>query len=214
MTKTYDIHVHTRVSSCSRNKPEDIINRAAEIGLDGLAVTDHDSVQGGVDVASLAPPELEVIVGAEITTSQGHLLALGIDETPPVGIKPLDAIQFVHDHGGVAVLAHPFDSLRQTYQTDLKEIADEVDAVEIKNSRCLLTKFNTHAEAFADQHDLPVTGGSDAHFPMEIGRAVTRCEGPLLKTLQAGKSTAAGRDGYLSGHIATKLNDTLSLLGR
>ncbi|SEA38146.1 hypothetical protein SAMN04488065_2897 [Haloplanus vescus] len=214
MTRTYDIHVHTRVSPCSRNEPEDIIDRAVAAGLDGIAVTDHDSVQGGVDVATLAPPELEIIVGAELTTSQGHLLALGIDETPPVGTETLDAIQFVHDHSGVAVLAHPFDSFRQTYQADLEAIADAVDGVEVKNSRCLLTRFNTRAEVFADEHDLPVTGGSDAHFPMEVGRAVTRCEGPLLEAIRSGKSTAAGRDGYLSGHVATKLNDALSLLGR
>lgn len=148
-----------------------------------------------------------MIVGAEITTTEGHLLALDVTEVPEVGIDPIAAIEFVHDAGGLAVLAHPFDRFRQTYTTDLDRLAAKVDAVEILNSRCLLSRDNERASAFAAEHELAVTGGSDGHFPMEIGRAVTTVTDPLLTSIHEKTTTTEGGDGYLSGHLFTKLSD-------
>lgn len=212
MTRTYDLHVHTAVSPCSRNAPSDVIEAARRADLDGVAVTDHDTVAGGERVAAMAPDDLDVIVGAEITTSEGHLLALDVGETPPVGTDPLDAIEFVHDQGGVAILAHPFDRLRQVYESDLDAIASAVDAVEVRNSRCLRRRYNRRAAEFARQHDLPMTGGSDGHFRMEIGRARTHAEAPILDAIREGRTEPAGRDRYLSGHVLTKLNDALAFV--
>lgn len=208
MTRRYDLHSHTEVSPCSTADPADIAAAAVDRGLDGIAVTDHDTTAGVDRVREAAPPELAVVPGVEITTSQGHLLGLGIEEPPARGVEPIEAIDRVHEQGGVAVLAHPFDRLREHYRTDLAALAERADAVEVVNSRCLLERFNRRARTFADGHDLPVTGGSDTHFPMEVGRAVTEVDGDgsVVEAIREGRTRATGRGRYPSGHAATKLH--------
>lgn len=204
--RRYDLQVHTRVSPCSRAQPRDIVASARRRGLDGLAITDHDTMAGYDAVCEYATDDLELLAGCEVTTTQGHLLALGIEATPPRA-DPLAAIDAIHREGGVAVLSHPFDRLRERYETDLAAIADAADGVEVRNSRCVLGRDNRRARTFAAEHDLAPVGGSDAHFPIEIGRAYTVCERPILEAIRAGETDAGGRGGYLSGHAATKIHD-------
>lgn len=207
MTQTYDLQVHTDASPCSRAAPAAVVTAAISRDLDGIAVTNHDTLDGVAAVQAAAPDELTVIPGVEVTTTQGHLLALDIEDPPPQG-DPLSVIDQIHDRGGWAILSHPFDRLREHYDTDLDALGSAVDAVEVLNSRCLRAQYNEHARAFAREHDLPVTGGSDAHFPMEVGRAytTTTCDGPLTEALRRGETSSGGRAGYLSGHAATKLH--------
>lgn len=201
----YDLQVHTDASPCSTMAPDALVAAALLSGLDGIVVTDHDTTANVAAVRDRAPAALEVISGVEVTTTQGHLLALGLEE-PPVDppADPLAAVDAVHDRGGYAVLSHPFDGFRQRYDADLAALADRVDGVETTNSRCVLPRFNRRARRFAREHDLPTTGGSDAHFPMEVGRAYTVTDGPLLESLSRGTVRSVGRGGYLSGHVATK----------
>lgn len=195
--------------------PSDLVDAALDADLDGVAVTDHDTVRGAERVAAVAPDALTVVPGAEVTTSQGHMLALGIDTTPPVGEHPLDVIREIHEQDGVAILAHPFDSLRQTYTEDLDGIGARVDAVEVRNSRCVRRAYNERAVAFARAHDLPVTGGSDGHFPMEVGRAYTEIPDRSIRTaIRDGEVSPGGRGGYLSGHVATKGHQAMDALER
>lgn len=201
----FDLQVHTDASPCSRATPTAVADAAVAAGLDGIAVTDHDTLAAVDAVRAAAPENLTVIPAVEVTTTQGHLLALGVEEVPPRA-DPLTVVDDVHDQGGVAVLSHPFDRLREFYDADLEAIADAVDAVETVNSRCVRRAYNDRARAFAAAHDLPVVGGSDAHFPMEVGRAYTECDGSPLEAIRRGETRAAGRGGYLSGHVATKLH--------
>jgi hypothetical protein len=213
MTARYDLQVHTDASPCSNASPSRVVSAATAAGLDGVVVTDHDTVANVEAVRRAAGETLTVVSGVEVTTTQGHLLAIGVDDAPPVG-DPLAVIDWVHDHGGVAVLSHPFDTLRQCYETDLTVIGRAVDAVEGINSRCVLPWFNRRARSFAATHRLPATGGSDAHFPMEVGRAYTEVDAEghgddgdaLLRAIGRGDVKPAGRGGYLSGHVATKLH--------
>jgi predicted metal-dependent phosphoesterase TrpH len=209
--KRYDLQVHTDASPCSRASPSDVVDSAVDAGLDGIAITNHDTLAGYDEVADFAPTGLTVIPGVEVTTTQGHLLALYINEEPPQA-DPVTVIEHVHEQDGVAILSHPFDRFREYYDTDLDAIASHVDAVEAKNSRCLLPRFNRRAREFATQHDVAVTGGSDAHFPMEVGRSTTVCESPLREAIESRATQTAGRGGYLSGHTATKLNDVLRMV--
>ena len=213
MTRRYDLQVHTDASPCSSASPENVVTAATAAGLDGLVVTDHDTVANVAAVRARAPPTLEVISGVEVTTTQGHLLALGVEDAPPQ-TAPVDVVEWIHDRGGVAVLSHPFDTLRQHYQTDLAAIARAVDAVESVNSRCVLPQFNRRARAFAKTHGLPTTGGSDAHFPMEVGRAYTETEGDLLDAVRRSEVRPGGRGGYVSGHVATKVHQFRTALSR
>lgn len=201
----FDLQVHTEVSPCSRAAPADVVDAAVDAGLDGVAITDHDTLAGVDAVREAAPDDLSVVPAVEVTTTQGHLLALGVEEAPPQA-DPRTVVDDVHDQGGVAALSHPFDRLREFYVTDLDALAAAVDAVEAVNSRCVRHAYNDRAQAFATAHDLPVVGGSDAHFPMEVGRAYTECDGSPLEAIRRGETRAAGRGGYLSGHVATKLH--------
>lgn len=201
----YDLQVHTDASPCSATPPEAVVRAAEKAGLDGIAVTDHDTLENVERVRSCAPDGLDVVSGVEVTTTQGHLLGIDVERAPP-RTDPLAVIDDVHDQGGLAVLSHPFDALRQVYDTDLAELAAAVDGVEAINARCVRESFNREARTFADHHDLATTGGSDAHFPMEVGRAYTECEGSLREAIRSGTTVPRGRGRYLSGHVATKLH--------
>ena len=209
-TARYDLQVHTDASPCSGADPEDVVDAALAAGLDGLAITNHDTLEGVDDVAHHAPNRLDVIPGVEVTTTHGHLLALDVDEVPE-GHSPRKVIESIHDMGGVAVLSHPFDRLRQYYDADLPEIAAAADGVEVTNSRCLRPKYNRQARTFADRYGLATTGGSDAHFPHEVGRAVTTCTGALVPAIRRGETGVEGRGGYVSGHVATKTHEYLGI---
>lgn len=193
--------------------PKTVVNRAVARQLDGVAITDHDTMENVASVAEFAPDGLDVIPGTEVTTTQGHVLGLYVQRPPPQA-DPLTVIDDVHRQGGLAVLSHPFDKLRQTFTSDLPEILARVDAIEAVNSRVLVPRFNRHARETSQEYGLPVTGGSDAHFPAEIGRAYTVTESTPDEALRTGRTDAAGRGGYLSGHVRTKLLDLLAYVGR
>lgn len=200
-----DLQVHTDASPCSGMTPGEVVAAARRVGLDGIAITDHDTMANVEAVAERAGDALEVVPGVEVTTSQGHLLAYHVATPPPKGADPLDVVDDVHDQGGVAILSHPFDRLRQVYDAELDRLARRVDAVEIVNSRCVRPAFNRAAQRFAKRHDLPGSGGSDAHFPHEIGRARTLVDGDLRDAVARDGLRAVGRGGHLSGHVLTKI---------
>lgn len=207
----YDLQVHTDVSPCSRAAPADVVEAALDAELDGLAITNHDTLEGYTAVNQLSPPELTVIPGVEVTTTQGHLLALYVDTEPPQA-DPMTVIDHIHTQNGIAVLSHPFDHFREYFDSDLEAIASIVDAVEVQNSRCLLPRFNRRAREFAETHEIAIAGGSDAHFPMEVGRSVTICKQPLRDAIRNQTTRTEGRGGYLSGHTVTKINDFLKMV--
>jgi predicted metal-dependent phosphoesterase TrpH len=209
----YDLQVHTDASPCSATPPKKVAAAAAEAGLDGIVVTDHDTLENVGRVREHAPSSLDVVSGVEVTTTQGHLLAIDIEKAPPK-TDPLTVIETIHDRDGIAVLSHPFDTMRQFYDRNLPEIAAAVDGVEATNSRCVRPLFNRQARAFAAHHELAITGGSDAHFPMEVGRAATEFDGTLREALSEGTTTPRGRGRYLSGHVATKLQQGRRAIGR
>jgi predicted metal-dependent phosphoesterase TrpH len=201
----YDLQVHTNASPCSATPPEKVTEAAERANLDGIVVTDHDTLTNVDRVRECAPNGLDVVSGVEVTTTQGHLLAIDVTEAPP-RTDPLSVVDAIHNQGGIAVLSHPFDALRQFYDRNLPELAAAVDGIEATNSRCVRESFNRQARAFAAHHGLAITGGSDAHFPMEIGRAATEFDGSLRTAIREGTTTPRGRGRYLSGHVATKLH--------
>lgn len=208
MSYRYDLQVHTDVSPCSQAAPGEIVEAATQTGLDGIVITDHDTMANVDSVRALAPADLDVIPGVEVSTTDGHLLAIDVDEPPPRS-DVLRAIDHVHDQGGFAIPSHPFDTLREHYGDRLVHIADRIDGIEVVNSRCVRQSFNDRAAEFADRHGLASTGGSDAHFPFEVGRAYTKTERPLLEALERGETVGVGRGRYLSGHVLTKLHQYL-----
>lgn len=165
-----EFHCHTIFSKDSLTKPEDLVREARRIGLDRLIVTDHNST-GGAFAARAIDPEL-VIIGEEIMTARGELLASFMTEEIPPHLTPQETIKRLRRQDAFISVSHPMDPQRGWKLDDLLEILPEVDAIETFNSRCIHAFYNDHALAFAREHDIPGTVGSDAHVTYEVGRAI------------------------------------------
>lgn len=169
---TLEYHCHTNASKDSLTEPADLIRAARRRGLDRVVVTDHNSI-AGAKAAQALDPEL-VIVGEEIMTTKGEILAAFVREEIPAGLTPLGTIQILKEQGAFISVSHPFDEWRKGgwKEADLLEIIPFVDAIEVFNSRCMDPNFNHRARAFAEKHHLAGTVGSDAHGVIELGRSV------------------------------------------
>lgn len=165
-----DLHVHTCYSSDGITTPKQLIAYSKKRGLDGVAITDHDTIQGALKLVNNR--EIIIIPGIEIDTLQGHVLALNVIESIPPNLALLETIEKIHELGGVAVVAHPSVMLKGLRMRMWRGL--NFDAVEVINSAAfpffLSTYFN---RKIAVNLNLPQTGGSDAHCALEIGSAYT-----------------------------------------
>lgn len=166
-----ELHVHTAASTDSLVSLQKLINHCQRIGIDRVAITDHNSIDGALEAHALAPER--VIVGEEIETTQGELLGYFMTEHVPPGLEPMEAIHRLRTQGAVISVAHPFDRVRSAQWTaeGLLFIAPHVDAIEVFNARCLGNHPNQQAANFARAQALLTTVGSDAHSLVEIGQA-------------------------------------------
>jgi predicted metal-dependent phosphoesterase TrpH len=169
---TVELHSHTIASDDCLMRPADIARTCQCAGIDRLAVTDHNTLAGALAVQALAP-EL-VILGEEIMTTQGELLAYFVREEVPPGLSPAETIARLRAQGCAISVSHPFDRLRKgAWQpADLAAIVPLVDAIEVFNARCIYPEDNARALTFAREHAIIGTVGSDAHSHRELGRAV------------------------------------------
>lgn len=171
-----EFHTHTNASKDSLTPPAELIAAARRKGIDRLIITDHNTI-AGARAAQALDPEL-VIVGEEIMTTRGEILAAYVSEEIPAGLPPREVIQRLRNQGAFISVSHPFDKLRSGgwKEPDLLEILSLVDAIEVFNSRCMLPSFNREARRFAEKHNIPGTVGSDAHAAFEVGRSLLRLE--------------------------------------
>lgn len=169
----YDLHIHTDASPDSNNDPRDVIDTAIDKGLDGIAITDHDSVENVKVAKSYASDkDITLVPGAEITTEKGHLLGLGIEEIPET--ENVDQIlDFIEDRGGVAVASHPF-SLTGNGIKDI-ETLNKIKAIETINYKTY-RKYNQRAQKFATSNNKTVLASSDSHTLLTIGNVWTDME--------------------------------------
>lgn len=167
-----EFHCHTNASKDSLTRPEDLIRIAHQKGLDRLVITDHNSI-AGARAAQALDPEL-IIVGEEIMTTRGEILAAFVQEEIPAGLTPQETIRRLKEQGAFISVSHPYDVHRKGgwKESDLLEIVSDVDAIEVFNSRCLDPRFNYKAKAFAEKYNLPGTVGSDAHATFEVAKSV------------------------------------------
>jgi hypothetical protein len=166
-----ELHVHTRYSKDSLVSPEKLLNHCERIGLDKIAVTDHNQIEGAFEAKALAPDR--VIVGEEIRTTAGELIGYFMNAWIEPDLEPMEVIARLRSQGAFISVAHPFDTVRTQHWTleDLLVIAPHVDAIETFNARCLSPEPNRAASFFAKDNHLLATVGSDAHSLFELGRA-------------------------------------------
>ena len=171
-----EFHCHTIASKDSLVRPGDLVAAARRKGIDRLVITDHNTIAGARAAQALAPDL--VIVGEEIMTTRGELLAAFIQEEIPAGLSPQETIRRLKEQGAFISVSHPFDRMRSGgwQEPDLLEILPLVDAIEVFNSRCTFRSYNREAQKFADRHNIPGTVGSDAHAAFEVGRSLLRLQ--------------------------------------
>lgn len=177
-----DLHVHTSASFDSIASPESVVRAAASRGLTHLAITDHDRIDGAIaarEIARRTVPELTVIVGQEVKTTGGDLIAAFLERPISSGLPPAEAIAEIRAQGGLVGIPHPYDRFRSSLLTDelMTAIAPLVDWVEVHNARIMVGDGNQRAVTFARTHGLPGVAVSDAHSAMEIGVAYLSVDG-------------------------------------
>ncbi|MBT0732491.1 PHP domain-containing protein [Methanoculleus bourgensis] len=201
----FDLHVHSRYSPrCGYMQPEEIVKTAIKKGLDGIAVTDHNTIAGGIRAKAFETRDFRVIVGSEVLTDRGEVIGLFLSEEVAPGNFE-DVVAAIRDQSGVVVLPHPFDRLRSTALHPQPADVGQIDAVEGFNARCIFQADNRAAAEFGREHNLAVIAGSDAHFPGEIGRAGIRLDGEPEECLQSRDFQAFGRRSSLLIHARTKI---------
>lgn len=165
-----DLHSHTIFSRDCLSYPEAVIAQARAVGLDKLAITEHNNLDGALYVKSLAPDL--IIVGEEIKTTQGEIIAYFVKEAVPKGLSPQETIHRLREQGAIISIPHPLDTLRHSAMgiKNVLDIIDDVDALEVLNARCVRPADNVAAFALATERGKLVTAGSDAHTLGELGR--------------------------------------------
>ena len=171
MTYVTEFHTHTIYSKDSLAKPEQIIETCRKKGIDRLIITDHNTIAGAIEAQKLAPDL--IIIGEEIMTTRGEILAAFVTEEIPAMLTPQETIVCLKAQGAFISVSHPFDFTRSGHwlESDLLSILPYIDAIETFNARCLLPRMNRQAQEFAEKYDIASTVGSDAHALFEIGKA-------------------------------------------
>jgi hypothetical protein len=196
-----ELHCHSEGSYDGRDRVELLLEQAAAVGLDALAVTDHDELSESLRAAELAPEYgLVGITGMEVTSAAGHVLGLGLTEPVPPGLSFGETIDRIRAQGGIAVVPHPFQEARHGVARHVsREELAAADAIEVYNSRLFTGRSNRQARRFAERRGLPMTAGSDAHVAEMVGQAVThvgseeRTAGAILEAVADGRTSVVGK---------------------
>ena len=176
LTARIDPHVHSAASYDGSDPSELLLEQAADIGLDAIVITDHDVIHESVRAAELAPKYgLVGIPGVEVSTSDGHLLAVGVEEMPPRRAPMAETAAWVQGRGGIAIVPHPFQRSRHGVRKRRLRGVDP-DAIEVYNSWAFTGWKNRRARRYANAHGYPGVAGSDAHKVGYVGRAYTEID--------------------------------------
>ncbi|MEO6845994.1 MAG: PHP domain-containing protein [Chthoniobacterales bacterium] len=187
MLYSFDLHMHTYYSKDGVCSPEVIVEAAKRRGLNGIAITDHDTCEA-VDHLREAGLMREdgnpvdgflIVPGVEVSTAEGHLLCLGVTLPNRKGRPALEVCKEVHALGGVVIPAHPYDALRAGIREEVLETLP-IDALEIFNAAVTLKRYNRMAADYARQRELGLIAGSDAHHASAVGTSYTRFDLPDL----------------------------------
>ncbi len=213
-----DLHVHTNFSRDGESSVEDILKRAEEEGLDAIAITDHDSVDGAKRALTCTTPVL-VIPGIEVSTRQGHLLVLGITDLIPPGLDVVATVNIAKRMGAVAILPHPYHVWRHGVARRKKAGVAVVDAIEVFNSRYIVGSANTKASRIAKRLGKPCVGGSDAHHARFVGFGRTFVDAEknvpaILDAIRAGRVSCGGRKTPLRTYTRQSIRNTWKKIKR
>jgi len=194
-----DLHCHSRFSADGVSEPEEMVQAAKERGLHGFAITDHNTCacvdyflsHGLMHEDGHPVNDFLILPGQEITTSAGHLLALGVRLPDLKGIGPAEAVGLIREAGGLAVPPHAYDNFRAGIREAILD-GLALEAIEVFNAAVTFRTANRRAYDYAQKRDLAMTAGSDAHHVEAIGTACTVLE---MQDLTVKGALAAIRQG-------------------
>jgi hypothetical protein len=167
-----DLHVHTTYSSDSLITPKDLVYYSKKQGLDAVAVTDHDKLEGALKIAK--ETDFLVIPGMEVSSSEGHIVALNVSELIPRGLSAAESVERIHKAGGVAIACHPHVLFKGCLKGN---VCEAFDAIEIINARAFPFKRSVKkATQTAERLHLSQVAGTDAHYGPQIGYSYTLIE--------------------------------------
>ena len=173
-TISADLHMHTSHSYDCATDPEALVDHCIAQGLGAIAITDHNEVSGAQAAAALGKP-ITIIVGEEVKTTQGEVIGLFLKERIEPGLDMGETIAAIQEQGGLVYMPHPFDRLHTIPDAaTLLRHLDQIDILEVYNSRLLFDSFNDDALRFASKYNLIQAAGSDAHVLPGIGTAINR----------------------------------------
>ncbi len=191
---------------------EVVINRYVRRGIDCIAVTDHDNIDGALKMQKIAP--FKVIVGEEVKTLQGEIIGLFLRERVPPFLTAEETVDRIHKQGGLTCVPHPFDRIRngRLQEKVLEELYSQIDIMEAFNCRTTLLRDSEKAMAFGLAHNMALGVGSDSHTPIEIGGAFVEMpdfEGShdFLHCIRGGR--LVGRRANPLVHLPTRIVGTL-----
>ena len=172
-----DFHMHTSYSGDCDTPPEVVVDRCRKAGLNCIAITDHNKIQGALEARRLA--DFTVIVGEEVKSSQGDIIGLFLEEEVPKGLSPLETVRRIRDQGGLVMVPHPIDAIRRgpLSPAALHEILPYVDLIEVLNARTMLSRDLERCRRLAAETAIPPVAVSDAHTPGELGSAYMELDG-------------------------------------
>ncbi len=187
-----DMHIHTTYSPDGTVDPIEVLKIAKKRGFTAVAITDHNEIKGAIKAKKTGI--IEVIIGEEVSTNSGHVLAYNIDCHIPKGLSVGETIDKIHDCGGIAVIAHPYRFWSGVGEKEVIHNIEKLDGIEIFNSRC---KKSSNAKAKRlweenNERNILYTAGSDAHFYYEIGRAGLIYEYDVFESIRKGKAKVFG----------------------
>ncbi|MDW8048325.1 MAG: CehA/McbA family metallohydrolase [Nitrososphaerota archaeon] len=170
-----DLHVHTCYSHDCATSLKDVLLFAKRNGLNGVAITDHDTIEGAIRLVEMGDTDgIIVLPGIEVSTLQGHILGINLRTNIPSHQDITETVKMIHEAGGIAIAAHPSAIYKNGVGLRKNLISFGIDAIEVINSQAfpfsLLTYLNRR---LASKYSLPQTGGSDSHIPETIGLSYT-----------------------------------------
>lgn len=167
-----DLHIHSEYSGDGIGSPEEIIKHLQKRGLHGMAITDHNSVEGSLKALKVAPKDFIVIPGVEISTRDGHMIALDIKENIRRELSIEETVEKIIDLGGTPIVPHLFRNMSGIKKDKLRAIQTRLSAIEVFNS-CSVPQSNLKTAKIAKELNLGGTGGSDSHDPAYVGCGYT-----------------------------------------
>jgi hypothetical protein len=194
LTLKIDLHVHTIYSYDALITPKDLIFYAKKRGLDGVAITDHDRIDGALKIAK--ETDFLIVPGTEISSLNGHIIGLNVDELVPPKLGVDETLDRIHEAGGIAIACHPITFFKESLKG---HISRQFDAIEVINSSAFPFNYSVrHTEKIASKLGIARVAGSDAHYGPEIGYAYTLVNAEhevdeIVKAIKKGLCSPHGR---------------------